>query len=95
MSGKPTKRLTLRAWARLLFRQPPRRLYQQPSVYLSSGWMEIEHFRRVLVYDESKLCLELANGQFTVYGDGMRIRTLGAHRITLQGRFLRTELSDG
>lgn len=95
MSGKPTKRLSLGAWARLLFRQPPRRLYQQPSVYLSGSWMDIENFRRILIYDESKLCLELAKGQFTVYGDGMRIRTLGAHRITLQGRFLRTELSDG
>ena len=94
MKKKRSGRLTLRGWAGLLFRQPPAGLYRQPSVYLSGGRMEIEHFRRVLTYDDSRLCLELAHGRFTVYGDEMKIRTLAAHRITLQGRFVRTELSD-
>lgn len=51
--------------------------------------MEIEHFRRVRTYEEGRLCLEFAGGLFTVYGDGLRIETLAAHRITLRGRFLR------
>ena len=42
---------------------------------------------------EGRLCLEFAGGLFTVYGDGLRIETLAAHRITLRGRFLRTEFS--
>ncbi|MGN0707536.1 MAG: YabP/YqfC family sporulation protein [Faecalibacterium sp.] len=94
MSKKQRKRLTLRAWGKLLFRQPPAGFYRSPSVYLCGNQMEIEHFRRVITYDESKLCLELAHGRFTVYGDNMKICTLGIHRITLRGRFLRTDLSD-
>ena len=57
------------------------------------GVVEIEHFRRVRTYEEGRLCLEFAGGLFTVYGDGLRIETLAAHRITLRGRFLRTEFS--
>ena len=76
-----------------MLRQPPRGFYGQPSVYLSGGVMEIEHFRRVRTYEEGRLCLEFAGGLFTVYGDGLRIETLAAHRITLRGRFLRTEFS--
>ena len=67
--------------------------YGQPSVYLSGGVMEIEHFRRVRTYEEGRLCLEFAGGLFTVYGDGLKIETLAAHRITLRGRFLRTDFS--
>ena len=57
--------------------------------------MEIENFRRILIYDESKLCLELAKGQF------YRIRRWNAHPNSggtpdhLAGAVLRTELSDG
>ena len=87
------RRLSLWGWLGLLFRQPPRNAYRQPSVYLSGGRMEIEHFRRVRTYEEGRLCLEFAGGLFTVYGDGLRIETLAAHRITLRGRFLRTDFS--
>ena len=38
-----------------------------------------------------RLCLEFAGGLFTVYGDGLRIEALTAHRITLAGAFLRTD----
>ena len=64
-----------------------------PSVYLSGGVMEIEHFRRVRTYEDGNLCLEFAGGLFTVYGDGLRIEALAAHRITLRGQFLRTDFS--
>ena len=80
-------------WLRGLFRQPPPGFYSRPAVYLSGDRMEIEQFQRILLYDEEKLCLEFRRGRFTVYGDGMRIETLAAHRITLRGRFLRTEFS--
>ena len=56
--------------------------------------MEIEHFCTVLFFDESKLCLRLAKGRFTVYGNGLRICTLTAARLTVQGQFLRTDFSD-
>ena len=88
-----TGRLSLRGWFGRMLRQPPRGFYGQPSVYLSGGVMEIEHFRRVRTYEEGRLCLEFAGGLFTVYGDGLRIETLAAHRITLRGRFLRTDFS--
>ena len=56
--------------------------------------MEIENFKRISLYDENKLCLELYHGFFTVYGEEMKILTLAAHRITLCGQFLRTEFSE-
>ena len=83
----------LREWFQRMFRQPVRGFYGQPSVYRSGDRMEIEQFQRILLYDEEKLCLEFRRGRFTVYGDGMRIETLAAHRITLRGIFLRTEFS--
>ena len=57
--------------------------------------MEIEHFRTVLFFDDSKLCLQLARGRFTIYGSGLRICTLTTARLTVQGQFLRTDFSDG
>lgn len=77
-----------------MFRQPPRGFYGQPSVYLCGTVMEIEHFRRIRSYEEGKLCVEFARGTLTVYGDGLTIRTLGAHRVTLHGKFLRTDFSE-
>lgn len=88
-----TGRLSLREWFQRMFRQPVRGFYDQPSVYRSGDRMEIEQFQRILLYDEEKLCLEFRRGRFTVYGDGMRIEALAAHRITLRGIFLRTEFS--
>lgn len=93
MKQQKTGRLSLRGWFGRMLRQPPRSFYGQPSVYLSGGVMEIEHFRRVRTYEEGRLCLEFTGGLFTVYGDGLRIETLATHRITLRGRFLRTEFS--
>ena len=68
--------------------------YSRPAVYLSGDRMEIEHFFTVLFFDENKLCLRLAKGRFTVYGSGLRICTLTAARLTVQGQFLRTDFSD-
>ena len=93
MKQQKTGRLSLRGWFGRMLRQPPRGFYGQPSVYLSGGVMEIEHFHRVRTYEEGRLCLEFAGGLFTVYGDGLRIEALTAHRITLRGRFLRTDFS--
>lgn len=78
-------------WLQRLFRQPPRNFYGRASVYLSGRTLEIEQFRRVRSYEEGKLCLELARGTLTIYGDALTIVTLSAHRITLRGEILRTE----
>lgn len=88
------RRRTFRSWLAGLFRQPPSGFYARPAVYLSGNRMEIEHFRNILSYDENKLCLQLARGRFTVYGDGLRILVLTATRLTVQGHFLRTDFSD-
>lgn len=87
------RRLSLWGWLGLLFRQPPREAYRLPSVYLSGGRMEIEHFRTILFYEEDRLTVQLPRGVFTVYGSGLRIETLTAGRITLRGTFLRTDFS--
>ena len=85
---------TLRSWLAGLFRQPPPAFYGHPAVYLCGDRMEIEHFRQILFYDENRLCLQLARGRFTVYGDGLHILVLTAARLTVQGQFLRTDFSD-
>lgn len=94
MSRKQSARLTPRKWVRLLVRQPPRGFYRRGAVYLNGRQMEIENFSRILLYDSSKLCVEMSGGRFTVYGDGMKICALAAHRITLSGKFLRTDWAD-
>ena len=81
--GRLAARTVPTAAARVL--QPP---------YLSGDRMEIEHFCTVLFFDENRLCLRLAKGRFTVYGSGLRICTLTAARLTVQGQFLRTDFSD-
>lgn len=86
--------LTLRGWVKLLFRQPAPGLYLRPSIYQSGRWMEIEHFRRIITYDESRLCLLMPQGRVTIYGQRLTIRVLTQHRITLCGDFLRTDFSD-
>ena len=93
MSRTHSRRRSFRSWLADLFRQPPAGFYRRPAIYLSGDRMEIEHFRRICTYDEEKLCLEFRQGRFTVYGDTLRIETLSAHRITLRGRFLRTDFS--
>lgn len=95
VSKQHKRRLTPQSWFKLLFRQPPAGMYRRPSVYMTGTQMEIEHFRRIRTYDQNKLCLELYGGTFTVYGDQMQILSLAAHRITLQGRFVRTDFTDG
>ena len=52
--------------------------------------MEIEQFRQSAA---PKLCLELGCGTLTVYGDDLKIETLSARRLTLQGQILRTDFS--
>ena len=54
MKQQKTGRLSLRGWFGRMLRQPPRGFYGQPSVYLSGGVMEIEHFRRVRTYEEGR-----------------------------------------
>lgn len=94
MSHKRRGHLTPHQWMTALFRQPPQGFYHRPAIYLSGDVMEIEHFKKILLYDSSKLCLAFPHGRFTVYGDELRICTLTAHRITLRGRILRTDFSD-
>ena len=78
-----------RRWLAALFLQPPKGFYRMPG-----NRMEIEHFRAVLAYDENRLCLRMPRGKFTVYGDGLKILALTATRLTVCGRFLRTDFSD-
>lgn len=94
MCAKRKKRLLLQSWLALLFRQPPRGFYHAPAVYLSGGRMEVEHFCRILTYSPDRLCLQMPHGRLTIYGDGLKIVTLTASRLTLRGRFVRTDFAD-
>ena len=69
-------------------------VFRTPAVYLSGGQMEIEHFRCILTYSPDCLCLQMPHGRFTVHGDELKIITLTATRLTLRGRFLRTDFAD-
>lgn len=93
MGRKRKHKGSLRIWLLRLFCQPPKDFYGRTSVYLSGGRMEIEQFRRIRSYDEDKLCLELGRGILTIYGDKIKIETLSARRLVLQGQILRTDFS--
>ncbi len=84
MKQQKTGRLSLRGWFGRMLRQPPRGFYGQPSVYLSGGVMEIEHFRRVRTYEEGRLCLDLRAGCSPCMGTGLESK-----------RWPRTELPCG
>ena len=71
-----------------------RAFYHAPAVYLSGGRMEVEHFCRILTYSPDRLCLQMPHGRLTIYGDGLKIVTLTASRLTLRGRFVRTDFAD-
>ena len=94
MCAKRKKRLLPQSWLALLFRQPPQGFYHAPAVYLSGGRMEVEHFCRILAYSPDRLCLQMPHGRLTIYGDGLKIVTLTASRLTLRGRFVRTDFAD-
>lgn len=94
MCAKHKKRLRPQSWLALLFRQPPPGFYRAPAVYLSGGRMEVEHFRCILTYSPDCLCLQMPHGRLTIYGDGLKIVTLTASRLTLRGRFVRTDFAD-
>ena len=47
--------------------------------------MEVEHFCRILTYSPDRLCLQMPHGRLTIYGDGLKIVTLTASRLTLRG----------
>ena len=36
----------------------------------------------------------MPHGRLTIYGDGLKIVTLTASRLTLRGRFVRTDFAD-
>ena len=82
------------SWPGPVFRQPPQGFYRTPAVYLSGGRMEVEHFCRILAYSPDRLCLQMPHGRLTIYGDGLKIVTLTASRLTLRGRFVRTDFAD-
>ena len=79
MCAKRKKRLLPQSWL---------------AVYLSGGRMEVEHFCRILTYSPDRLCLQMPHGRLTIYGDGLKIVTLTASRLTLRGRFVRTDFAD-
>ena len=54
----------------------------------------MEHFCRILTYSPDRLCLQMPHGRLTIYGDGLKIVTLTASRLTLRGRFVRTDFAD-
>ena len=94
MPNKHSRRLSLRSWLAALFRQPPAGFYRTPSIYQSGNRLEVEHFRAILLYDEDRLRLQMPRGQLTICGDGLRILTLTADRLTLSGKILRVDFSD-
>ena len=81
-------------WLAALFRPPPKGFYRTPAVYVTGGQMESEHFRCSLTYPPDCLCVLMPHGRFTVHGDELKIITLTATRLTLRGRFLRTDFAD-
>ena len=45
----------------------------------------IENHRGIVLYSEACLRLKAAGGTFAVYGEGLRIRTLGGRTLAVEG----------
>lgn len=76
-----------------LFVQPPAGFYRQAALYYSAGEMEIEHFCKILDFDEDRVRLVLGKGSVTITGDGLTIASLEKGRILLRGQFCKVEFS--
>ena len=51
----------------------------------------IENHRGIALYGDACLRLRAAEGAFTVWGDGLRIRALGARTLAIEGNIRSTE----
>jgi len=81
-------------WLAALFCQPPTGFYRTPPGYLRGGQKGVAQFPGHLTYRPDFPCLQMPHGRFTVHGDELKIITLTATRLTLRGRFLRTDFAD-
>lgn len=73
--------------------QIPRYFYQREALYWSGDAMELEHFRRVVLLEENKLCVETGRGTVTVTGTGLTVEALERDRILLKGQFQQVTFS--
>ena len=85
MCAKRKKRLLPQSWLALLFRQPPQGFLPRPCRLPERG----PHGGGALLphpaYSPDRLCLQMPHGRLTIYGDGLKIVTLTASRLTLRG----------
>ena len=93
--GQAQKAALLQSWLALLFRQPPQGFLPRPCRLPERGaaW-RWSTFAGILTYSPDRLCLQMPHGRLTIYGDGLKIVTPTASRLTLRGRFVRTDFAD-
>ncbi len=87
--AKEKKKRVSKSW--LL--QIPHGFYQKEAMYWSGTSMELENFRRVVLLEEDKLCVETSNGYVTVVGESLTVTALEKSRVLVKGKFHQVSFS--
>ncbi|HJB22232.1 MAG TPA: YabP/YqfC family sporulation protein [Candidatus Fournierella merdavium] len=91
---RTTKRESPGTYLKRLVRQPPAGFYRRGVLHIQGGGVvEVEGCKGVLLYDESRICLDMGGWQVSLYGDELTLCGVGGRMLTLKGRIFRTEFS--
>ncbi len=78
---------------KLRLSQLPFCFYRKEALYWSGNAMELENFKKVVLLEKDKLCVETSRGYLTVTGDELTVAAMEKGRILLHGRFLQVSFS--
>ena len=91
---RTTKRESPGTYLKRLVRQPPAGFYRRGVLHIQGGGVvEVEGCKGVLLYDESRICLDMGGWQVSLYGDDLTLCGMGGRMLTLKGRVFRAEFS--
>lgn len=78
---------------KLVLAQLPTGFYRKEALYWSGNAMELENFKKVILLEQDKLCVETSRGYITVTGDELTVTAMEKNRVLLHGRFLQVSFS--
>ena len=64
----------------------PAGFYGREAVYWSGGMLELENFRRVVLIEADRLCVETRRGYLTVTGQQLKVAAMETGRLLVRGR---------
>ena len=64
----------------------PTGFYGEEAIYWSGGMLELEHFRRVVLIESDRLCVETRRGYLTVTGQQLKVAAMETGRLLVRGQ---------